>query len=307
MCPQQSSVAILLATYNGGEFLIPQLNSFCSQSYPSWKLYVSDDGSTDNTLSILESFSSHDSGINVYAGPKKGFAQNFISLIKRQDIEASYYAFSDQDDIWCKDKLARAVGFLKDIHPDIPALYCSRTKLIDSSGNEIGYSTFYKKPPGFGHSLIQNIASGNTMVFNHSAKKMLECAYGKPIVAHDWTLYQIVSACGGVVFYDEKPTLLYRQHGGNLIGSGLNPLQRMNNFFAALNGRTAKWNDINLSILQCGELKLSADASKKIQCIKEMRNSNLLRRVKIYHSSGLYHQNLIGTLTNYCYAVLNKF
>ena len=81
----------------------------------------------------------------------------------------------------------------------IPAVYCSRTRLTDSTGKVTGFSPDYRKAPGFGNSLLQNIASGNTMVFNHRARELLMKAQGAPIVAHDWSLYQIVAACGGQV------------------------------------------------------------------------------------------------------------
>jgi len=305
MCPKANSVAILLATYNGANFLVPQLNSFKNQSYCSWELYVSDDGSSDDTLAILEKFS-RNSPTNVYSGPQKGFARNFLSLINRSEVNASYYAFSDQDDIWCDDKLKRAVDFLSKIDDDLPALYCCRTTLIDSSDKIVGYSTLYKKKPGIGNALIQNIASGNTMVFNHAARKLLNRLYGKEIIAHDWSLYQIVAACGGAIFYDANPGVLYRQHDGNLIGSGLNYFKRFQNFIEAVNGRSSRWNDINLDLLSCVEPDLSVDAKKVIHCIKKMRSSKLVERMKIFHFSGLYHQTTIGTLTNYCYAMLNK-
>jgi hypothetical protein len=61
----------------------------------------------------------------------------------REDIKADYYSFSDQDDIWYKDKLERAIKWLKSIPSDIPALYCSRTQLVDDTGEDLGLSPLY--------------------------------------------------------------------------------------------------------------------------------------------------------------------
>ena len=103
------SVAILLGTYNGERFLEAQLDSLESQTARHWKLYVSDDGSTDATLDIIQRYQSKWSAdkIQYQLGPQKGFAQNFLSLACDPDIKADYFAFCDQDDVWLPEKIER--------------------------------------------------------------------------------------------------------------------------------------------------------------------------------------------------------
>ena len=110
-----------------------QLNSIASQSFQNWFLKVSDDASSDETIKILNNYKCQwgDQRISIKMGPGKGFASNFFSLIYDQSFQADYYAFSDQDDVWEKNKLEKGLNWLKKISPEIPALYCSRTRLID--------------------------------------------------------------------------------------------------------------------------------------------------------------------------------
>lgn len=136
----------------------------------------SDDGSQDSTLDILNRFGLETNRIRIFQGPENGFCQNFLSLICNDPIEADYYALSDQDDIWHEDKLARAVATLSNISREIPALYCSRTKLVDERNLEMGLSPLFRRTTGFRNALVQNIAGGNTMVFNHAARKLIRKA-----------------------------------------------------------------------------------------------------------------------------------
>lgn len=302
-----NSVAILLGTRNGAEFLVEQIESFYRQTYTNWSLWVSDDGSTDTTKILVADFitSSEREGY-LLNGPKQGFCQNFMSLVSNTAINASYYAFSDQDDIWLDDKLERAVSWLNTVDPAIPALYCSRTRLIDTDANPIGYSPDYTKPPGFGNALLQNIASGNTMVFNHCARELLRKAEGAPMVVHDWSLYQIVTGCGGLVHFDREPSVLYRQHQSNAIGNGMAFSRRFNNVIEACHGRTAKWNDANRQVLACVSSELTAQAKQMLASFGAIRGRNVVGRVRFWLDSKVYHQQRIGTLTTLLYVLLNK-
>ncbi|QCR35746.1 glycosyltransferase family 2 protein [Nissabacter sp. SGAir0207] len=305
--PLPAQVAILMGCYNGAAHLAAQLDSFRAQTYPHWTLWASDDGSSDGTPALIEAFLAQP-GVagRCLAGPQRGFCENFMSLISHPDIKAQYYAFADQDDIWLDDKLSRAVAWLEQVDPAVPALYCSRTRLTDEAGNLVGFSPDYRKPPGFGNALLQNIASGNTMVFNHKARTLLQKAHGAPLVVHDWSLYQIVSGCGGVVRFDPTPTVLYRQHGNNQIGNGMSPLRRLRNFMAAHAGRAAGWNDRNYQALMCVADDLTAESASQLAAFRQIRQRGLLARLRLCRKAGVYHQQAIGMLTTLTYVLLNR-
>jgi hypothetical protein len=109
----------------------------------------------------------------IHAGPAEGSTANFLSLTCRADIDADYFAYADQDDVWESDKLERAVNWLKTIPEGVPALYGSRTLLVDARNQHIGYSPLFEREPNFRNALVQSIAGGNTMVFNRAARDLL--------------------------------------------------------------------------------------------------------------------------------------
>src|SRR5690606_26294874 len=129
--------AILLCTYNGALFLESQLESFVRQTYTNIELWISDDGSTDETIKIIEGFRRRWGGrrLELLEGPRGGFVKNFMGIVCNYSIDADYYAFSDQDDIWMDDKLERAIQAIRQFTG--PALYGSSTRLIDGSENVI--------------------------------------------------------------------------------------------------------------------------------------------------------------------------
>ena len=183
---------------------------------------MSDDGSTDATLDLLHKYQlqSQPNQVKLYSGPKRGFAANFLSLVCNEEIESDYYAYSDQDDIWQADKLQVAIDWLNSVPKEVPALYCSRTELVDEKCKHIGYSLLYKKKISFLNALVQNISGGNTMVFNQAACDILRAAgFMTPVVAHDWWTYLLITGCGGEVYYDVHTHMLYRQHAGAQIGA----------------------------------------------------------------------------------------
>ena len=249
---QNPLVSILMATYNGELYLPEQLQSFKAQTYCNWQLCVSDDGSSDQTLSLINQFqqSSSDNLVKLYTGPKLGFAANFLSMVCNQEIQSDYYAYSDQDDIWHPEKLEVAVNWLKSVPKDVPALYCGRTKLVNVVGKHIGYSTKYVKNISFLNALVQNISGGNTMVFNQAACNLLrEAGFATPVVAHDWWTYMLVTGCGGNVHYDATPYLSYRQHGGAQIGANTGFRARFARISLLIAGRFSQWNELNCNAL----------------------------------------------------------
>jgi glycosyltransferase involved in cell wall biosynthesis len=99
---EDRSVAILLATYNGGKYLASQLESLELQVHQNWFVIASDDGSSDNTLKILEEYQDRwpEGKLTIRIGPQQGYCMNFLSMTCDNSISADFYAFCDQDDVW---------------------------------------------------------------------------------------------------------------------------------------------------------------------------------------------------------------
>lgn len=292
-------VAILLCTFHGRHYLADQLESFLAQTHPNWEVWASDDGSQDDTHTILDAYKSKwaSGRLSIHFGPAEGFAANFLSLTCKASIQADYYAYSDQDDIWEADKLQRAINCLQTVPRDVPALYCSRTRVVDANNNDIGLSPLFKKEPSFGNALMQNIGGGNTMVFNNAARELLQkTGEDNGVVSHDWWAYIVVSGCGGKVFYDAYPSLRYRQHGGNLVGVNATWSARLARVRMMCQGRFRNWNDSNIEALQHLRCSLTLENQEILDRFSEARHLGLISRLIGLKRSGIYRQTLLGNL-----------
>ena len=300
-------VAILMCTYNGASYLQEQLDSIYAQEYRNWYLYVSDDGSQDSTQDILHAFKIRIGQLHIFQGPRNGSCQNFLSLIRDSSIKADYYALSDQDDIWYEDKLARAVKALSGIPCGTPALYCSRTRLVDEKGTDIGLSPLFKRTPSFQNALVQNIGSGNTMLLNHAARQlMMRVDPNNNPVVHDWFLYMVVSGCGGIVIYDPIPSLGYRQHAANLIGANAGFIARLKRFGLMLFGTHRRWNTHNIEALSSLREKLTPGNRFIYDEFSCFRNASLWNRLAGLYRTGLYRQTFGGNVSLWLAALFKR-
>jgi glycosyltransferase involved in cell wall biosynthesis len=302
-------VAILLCTYNGARFLPQQLASYEAQDFPGWRLYVSDDGSQDATLSLLEAFQTKHGADRVYIrrGPCRGFAANFLSLICDPSIAGACYALSDQDDIWAADKLSRAVAALSAVPADEPAAYCSRTRLIDESGADIRLSLAYKKPPHFRNALTQSLASGNTIVLNEAARRLLmRAGPDVNVAAHDWWIYLATTAAGGRMLYDSAPTVGYRMHAGNVIGSNRAAGAQMRRAGMLWQGQYKTWTDMHVTALARLEDVMTEENRRTFDQFRRARKRGALLRVLGLLRAGVYRQTFLGNIGLLAAALIGK-
>ena len=101
-------VDVLLATYNGEQYLQEQIESILNQTYTDFRLLISDDGSKDKTIDIVEEYAKKDDRIIIFKqNENMGVVKNFEFLMKQ--VQSKYFMFSDQDDIWKKDKIEKSV------------------------------------------------------------------------------------------------------------------------------------------------------------------------------------------------------
>lgn len=302
-------VSVLLCTFRGATYLQRQLDTIVDQSHATWRLFVSDDGSDDATLTILERFRSAlgSSRMAIFRGPGRGFAANFFSLMNRPEVDIGLCAFTDQDDEWDSRKLERAVGALSRVAPGVPAIYGSRSQLIDASGNVLGLSRLSTKPPAFLNALVQNIVSGNTMVLNGPAIALLRRAGERPNVsAHDWWAYLLVTGGGGIMIYDPYPTIRYRQHGRNLYGANVSFAARLRRASGLFAGDFRRWNSMNLNALRsCAEL-LSEENRSRLTLFEEARRGSLVGRLLRLRRSKVYRQTWDGQLALFVAAFMNR-
>jgi glycosyltransferase involved in cell wall biosynthesis len=301
--------AVMVTVFNGEAFLEQQLDTLAGQSVPHVDIWVSDDGSSDGSRALLERYAGrwNKGAFHIADGPAQGFAENFRSLVTNPAIEADYFAFCDQDDLWEADQLARASAWLAIGDPSTPRLFGGRTRIVDARGAVSGHSPLFRKAPSFRNALVQSIAGGNTMVFNRAARDLMATAAVRaPFVAHDWWAYQIVTATGGACRYDPEPAISYRQHGGNQIGENDSWGARLRRVQAMLDGTMVGWNDRNIAALEaCPEL-LTPEAVAVLSDFRAMRTGRLPGRLIAFFRSGIYRQTTLGQLGLLAACVLRR-
>lgn len=297
MRTEPPTVAILLATFNGARYLAAQLDSLQKQTVTNWRLYVSDDGSTDGTLEILKRYEAAwgSDKLQYRSGPQQGFAQNFLSLACDPNIHADYYAFCDQDDVWLPDKLNVAIAHIRQASDqETVYAYGGRTIYTDARLNRIGLSPLFTSPRTFRNALVHSIAGGNTMVFNRATKNLLETIGVVPVKGHDWWLYQLITGAGGVMHYDPNPYVLYRQHRKALMGGSQSVGAVIARFYRLISGQYKDWTDRNIKSLRCAESALLPSNIELLNVFELMRKANLKDRLRLLKDSGFYHQTWRG-------------
>jgi rhamnosyltransferase len=209
-------ISIALCTYFGAQYLREQLESIAAQTRKPDELIICDDGSTDTTVSIIKDFSSNTPfPVHFYVNTLNlGVTENFIKAL--QLCNGDLVAFSDQDDVWLPDKLARAEQMIQQSADPAATLYCSRLQYVNASLAPLDLS-HVPSAIGFQNAIVENIATGCSVVLGLEVRRLLLRAAPSDMVMHDWWAYLVATAFGQVV-YDPIPTVLYRQHGSNVAG-----------------------------------------------------------------------------------------
>lgn len=221
------NVAILLATYNGGQYIREQLDSIVAQTYQDWKIYVHDDGSKDDTMCIVRQFmDEYPEKFEIVDGPSTGCARdNFLFLFRF--VEADIYMCSDQDDVWIPEKIEITLREMEKINEEVPCLVSTDLKVVDRDLNVIAESMndfckFACENVSVQHLLIQNTVTGCTMMVNRALRDLIiKYKNSDNIMMHDWWAAEIAAVKGKLVYLD-VPTILYRQHGDNSVGAQKN-------------------------------------------------------------------------------------
>lgn len=221
-------IDILLSFYNGDRYIDEQIESvFNQKGNLNTRLLIRNDGKYSKKLSYLDG----DKIKVLQGGENLGVKLSFLELVKQSEDDCDYYAFCDQDDVWKNDKLAVATKTLEP-YSSKPAMYFSKTILVDDNLNPIGIDSFENGVFNFERTLVKNNAIGCTIVFNKKLRDILISKLEGYIhisksFLHDHLLYSLCLGVGGKVIFDEKAHIYYRQHEDNVIGNRKGTLKKI--------------------------------------------------------------------------------
>ncbi len=277
---ERAQIAIILCTHNPNlNYIKKQLISLENQTIKDYELFINDDASNHDLFQRIEVLvpSIITNKYTIVRNQRNiGFSQNFIQTVN-QIKNFKYYSFCDQDDIWHKDKLQNSLEKIKNYN-----LYCSSTRLIDKNDNLIGLNLLNIKP-SFKNSLVQSIAGGNTYLFDNKVKKLLSKIPKSSVVpSHDWTIYQLAAAHDLNIIYDKSPSVNYRFHDKNTVGTSFGLLARFYRIKLLFSGVFREWNNQNVRILSLYQSSMSTANQNILKIFKRDRDGNLIERMRIF-------------------------
>jgi glycosyltransferase involved in cell wall biosynthesis len=247
-------VDVLLATYNGGKFLKQLLKSLENQEGVSVSIFVNDDGSTDDTLEILNSWKMKGIIKSISFSEKIGPSAAFDKMLSMCQ-ESDYVAFCDQDDEWKPTKLKSQI---RSVGSTSPILVFSPRSYIDENSVLFGRSMYPNKGPSFANALVENIAPGNTILLNKRAVMLINQNRLPQNLNYDSWIYLLLSAFGKCI-YVNYPLVDYRIHASNAIGLRKINIERFIENFNRYGIQAAKFNQYYQHLLPNNEKVILGD------------------------------------------------
>lgn len=225
--PETPHILVLLATFNGARWLPEQLASVAAQLGVSYRVLASDDGSTDDTLAVLQAWRSDGAGLELLPtpGPGQGACANFLRLLREANLAGfDAVALADQDDIWLPDRLQRACTHLRqdgaDVYSsDVIAFWPDGRRRPLGKANAQRSMDYLFEPagPGCTYVMTQCAALALQQELRREPRRFDGIGY------HDWLIYAYARTHGLQWLIDPWAGVLYRQHGGNELGANFGP------------------------------------------------------------------------------------
>lgn len=215
------SIAVLMSTYNGVNFIREQIESILNQELVDIQLFIRDDGSRDKTTDIIQEYIEKHKNITLFKGENVGVGNSFMNLLYLVGNKFDYYAFADQDDVWLPCKMCKAID---KIHLwTQPILYASNQIIVDEKLNMVGLRYEQKPDISFIQIICRNTIAGCTMLWNNAFQCILMEPKRRPSSLllkkrmHDVWVAMVASIAGNII-YDTNGYILYRQHKSNFVG-----------------------------------------------------------------------------------------
>lgn len=260
-------VKILMATYNGADFIREQLESLIYQTYKDIEIYISDDGSSDNTVTIIRQYAEKDERIYLELSNHLGACRNFGNLIKNHR-DADYIMLCDQDDVWNLDKVEKTLKVMQMNEEDgLPVLVYSGRMYVDEKLHKIDVPVRIYED-SFKSLLCQCHIYGCTMMLNKALISLVNIPEFASMHDH-WIA--LVASCKGKIIRIDEELMMYRQHANNVTG-GVKQ-------FSVIN-KIRTWNKIN------NEGKLTNRMCYRF-CVENKENIIAQGYIDMFNSYGL--------------------
>ena len=309
------SVLVLLSTYNGERFLREQLDSLYSQINVNVQILARDDGSKDGTRDILSEYQKSKGQLTIIDGSNIGAANSFFRLVEYASEychQYDYYAYCDQDDVWFREKLEKAVNLLEKSDNHYKLAYSSLTT-TDEYLTQLGSDTVDGTVYTLNSNIVSNHIAGCCQVFNRGLLEKINLINSyktnrRITFLHDTWTSLVAFALDGYIIHDSFPRMYYRQHSGNVVGNNKGGLLHL------YKKRISRY--INAE---------SRPKSDKCKCIQDLMwneipyknrpfidlcanyHDNILKKLKLIFSTQLYASSMGENIGALILVLFNKF
>lgn len=317
------TVAVLMATYNGARYLPEQLDSILAQEGVNVRIYIRDDGSTDNSVSIINEYSQRTDRVFLLDSlpAQVMVTKNFFSIVRDVDLSGiDYIAYCDQDDIWLSNKLAMATSAIND-----NKVHCYASNLLigdDKARLVVKHGLFSKLTNGLltyifryksNKKLLydyyfESASAGCTLVLGQPAavyfqNRIREMYDSVPFDAsHDWSTYAITRIGGFNWIIDKGAFIIYRQHGENAYGANVG----VGGITKLIDLLRSGW--YRRHILMIEELYNNGDVHPRfIETIRTYKYSSLISRFKVAFAISGHRRKLVHKIMLFFLIILGYF
>jgi len=298
-----SLVDVLLATFNGEKYLCDLIESIKRQTHSNWNMLVSDDGSTDATVSLVEKEINKDQRIH-WAEKQcehAGSYANFMCLLSQST--ADYVMFCDQDDVWLESKIRTTLEKMKEmerLYQSEPIMVFTDLEVVDHNLKQI-FPSFDSMGGIDPHKtslkdmIFNPVAPGCTIMLNKELRDIaLRLQNRGGVKYHDWWV-SLIAAAFGHIGYVPTSTIKYRQHSDNQVGA---TKQSVLKSFLAATWNSAK-GDISDSMdraIECrrsfGE-QISSENQEALLLYTSIPNQSWYKRIILLLRAGFWKRGLL--------------
>ena len=292
----RKTVAVIMSTYNGSKHIRRQLDSIFLQKGVDIRVFIRDDNSLDNTVTIIEDYilENPDRQIDYITGMNEGYAKSFWDALCAAG-EADYYAFSDQDDVWKEDKLIKTIAPMEE--SDYPGPKLSYCKMVrsDEQLHCLDEQVVILKPGQLSKKLCltRTFNYGAATVFNHELKELIcRCWPDRDDVPHDLWAGLLGYWFGRVTYVDES-LYYWIRYGTSVTGEGTKKSGKRYRMMQSLKKKS--YPNVAGDLLENYKELLSDDEKSFLKNIVNYRTS-IKARMTLLADRGFKRDNVLGTI-----------
>ena len=301
-------VLVLMSTYNGAELIIRQVDSIMNQTGVDITVYIRDDGSSEKTVKVLHGIKEkYQDKVKICYGNNIGWKRSFIELLYTAEKGFDYYAFSDQDDIWFKEKVIKCIRIMEADRKRCPKLtHCNALSVDEKLNKRKEQEKKIPVPTNFKSAIATEYFQGCSMIWNDKAMTCIR-EY-KPLnlqLAHDYWV-GLICYFFGKIYFVNTPLFYHIRYESNSSADGNKHIGRMKRFKEFIGNKGAYMNPASDLINGYAHKFKKKDINKFLYRIERYKN-NLWDKFLLIFDYNFRRPSKMSTILFKLNILLNRF